>query len=478
MKNQKDLTSGNIAASIVKLTIPIVATSLIQMAYNLTDLIWIGRKGSDAVASVGTAGFFTWLGFAFIIVTKIGAQVSVAQSAGKKDWNSLVVYARNALQVNFLLALFYGAFLFIFKQKLIGFFQLENGTVISDAIVYLSIISTGIFFLFVNPVFTGIFNGMGDSRTPFKVNSVGLVINIVLDPLLIFGIGPFPEWGVAGAAIATVFSQFVVTLIFLMLIPNKLDFGEKFTLFKLPVLSYAKKIVRLGFPVGAHSALFTLFAIVLARIVARWGATPIAVQKVGAHVEAISWMTSDGLATALATFIGQNYGAQKWKRIWKGYFSGISMAAILGVATTTLLVFFSGSIFKIFIQEEQAISYGSVYLKILGYSQLFMCIEIATGGAFNGLGRTLPPSVVGILLTGSRIPLALFLSQEHILGLNGVWWSISLTSVLKGIALFGWFQLLLYKHPDIKPPPFSCLPGFRWTNRYLRDKKCIQEKPF
>ncbi|MFC1887193.1 MATE family efflux transporter [Candidatus Cloacimonadota bacterium] len=471
----KDLTQGKITGSILKLMIPIVATSLIQMAYNLTDLIWIGRKGSDAVASVGTAGFFTWLGFALIIITKIGAQVSVAQAAGRKEWNSVAVFARNALQLNFFLALAYGTFLFIFKEQLIGFFKLENLDVVNGALLYISIISLGIFFLFVNPVFTGIFNGMGDSKTPFLVNTVGLILNIVLDPLLIFGVGPFPEWGVAGAAIATIFSQFVVTMIFLHLIHRKFDF--EFSLFKLPVFQYIRSIIKLGIPVGAHSALFTIFAIVLARIIARWGATPIAVQKVGAHVEAISWMTSDGLATAMATFIGQNFGARKWERIWKGFFSGISMAAILGIITTFLLVFFSDSIFKIFIPEEQAISYGTVYLKILGYSQLFMCVEIAVGGAFNGLGRTIPPSVIGILFTGLRIPLALFLAQEHLLGLNGVWWSVSITSIIKGILLFTWFLLLLYKHPEIKPPPLQCMPGFRWTSRYFRDKKCIQEKP-
>jgi MATE family, multidrug efflux pump len=477
MKENRDLTKGNITGSIIKLTIPIVATSMIQMSYNLTDLIWIGRKGSDAVASVGTAGFFTWLGFAFIIVTKIGAQVNVAQSAGKKDWHSVVIYARNSLQLNFILALAYGAFLFLMKDQLIGFFNLQNPTVINEAVLYLSIISLGIFFLFINPVFTGIFNGMGNSRTPFLVNSVGLIINIVLDPLLIFGVGPFPEWGVAGAAIATVFSQFVVTVIFLLLIHKKLDFGFRFTLFKLPGFQYIKSIVKLGVPVGMHSALFTIFAIILARIISRWGPTPIAVQKVGAHVEAISWMTTDGLATAMATFIGQNFGARKWERIWKGFFTGISLTAILGISTTILLVFFSEPIFKIFIPEAEAMSYGTVYLKILGYSQLFMCIEIATAGAFNGLGRTIPPSIVGILFTGLRIPLALILAQDHLLGLNGVWWSISLTSMIKGILLFGWFLLLLYKHPEIKPPPLSCMPGFRWTNRYLRDKKCIQEKP-
>jgi len=143
MEQKLDLTKGKIAGSIVKLTIPIVATSLIQMAYNLTDLIWVGRVGSSAVAAVGTAGFFTWLGFAFIIISKIGAQVGVAQSVGKKDWSAVAVYARNALQLNFFLALCYSILLLLFKDHLIGFFNLSETGVVNDAILYLTIIEWG-----------------------------------------------------------------------------------------------------------------------------------------------------------------------------------------------------------------------------------------------------------------------------------------------------------------------------------------------
>ena len=105
----------------------------------------------------------------------------------------------------------------------------------------------------------------------------------------------------------------------------------------------------------------------------------------------------------MSTFTGQNYGAKKMKRVYKGYFAGISMASVIGILATVLLVFAAGPIFSIFIQEEQAILYGIDYLQILGISQLFMCVEITTAGAFNGLGKTLPPSLVGILFNTKRI---------------------------------------------------------------------------
>ncbi len=472
----KNLTQGSIFSSLIKLALPIMATSYIQMAYNLTDLIWIGRVGSSAVASVGTAGFFSWLGFALITLSKIGGQVGVAQSVGKNDKMGILLYARNALQLNMILALIYAILLIIFRKSLIGFFNLGDTVVINDAISYLTIIASGILFMFMNPVFTGIFNGLGDSKTPFLINTIGLVMNIILDPLLIFGVGPLPKMGIFGAAIATVFSQFVVSLFFIRAIfRSKVGF-EKMQIFRLPDIDYQKYLLKLGSPVALQSALFTTFAILIARLIAKWGPVPIAAQKVGAHIEAISWMSSEGFATAISTFVGQNFGAQKWVRIWKGYFSGLGTVSVIGLISTILLVFFGREIFSIFIPEPEAIAYGSVYLKILGLSQIFMCIEIATAGAFNGLGRTVPPSIVSIIFTGLRVPAAYILSSESILGLEGVWWSISMSSVFKGIVLLGWFLILLYKHPCIRGDQIIKSKIFKRNIRVFRDKRCIQGK--
>lgn len=446
MTKSNKLTQGNILRVLIKLALPIMATSFVQMAYNMIDMIWIGRVGSNAVAAVGTAGFLTWLGMAFILIPKIGAEVGVAQSIGREDLNDAKCYIRHSLQMIVVLALMYGSVLILFRKELISFFKLDDIEVVNMSISYLVIIAFGIAFYFINPVFTGIFNGYGDSKTPFIINSIGLVTNIILDPLLIFGIGPFPALGVEGAAIATISAQCIVTVIFIYNIRKKIPLISQVKFLRLPDFQHLKKIVKLGLPVALQGGSFTIFAMIIARIIAQWGPVPIAVQKVGSHIESISWMTAGGFSTALSAFVGQNYGAKKWDRIYKGYISAMGIVSIIGILATSLLIFGAKPIFSLFIPEEEAIKYGVVYLKILGISQFFMCIEIATAGAFNGLGKTIPPSIVSILFTGLRVPAALILSSEDLLGLNGVWWSISISSVFKGIILTGLFTLVLVKN--------------------------------
>jgi len=439
MKN--NLTEGKILPVLIKLALPIMGTSFVQMAYNMTDMIYIGRLGSSAVAGVGTAGFFTWFAMAFILISRIGAEIGISQSIGKGDTKLAKKYANNTIILNIILGLIYGAFLIIFRKQLVGFFSLENKNVIDMAIDYLVIVSAGINFYFINPVFTGIYNGTGDSRTPFRFNVVGLVTNMILDPMLIFGVGPIPALGIKGAAIATVFAQVVVTTLFIMS-AKKFRLLRSFS-FKNLDAENMKSIFKYGLPVAMENGLFTIFAMLIARIIADWGEVPIAVQKVGSQIESISWMTAGGFQTAISAFVGQNYGAKKWNRIVKGYKIGILTVSIIGIFATFLLIFGAAPIFSFFIPEESTLPYGIAYLKILGVSQLFMCIEIATAGAFNGVGKTLPPSLISIVFTGLRIPMALILSSPNLLGLNGVWWSISISSVIKGILLISWFIVYL-----------------------------------
>ncbi|WP_253199492.1 MATE family efflux transporter [Clostridium tagluense] len=197
-----------------------------------------------------------------------------------------------------------------------------------------------------------------------------------------------------------------------------------------------------------QSGVFTVIGMIIARILSQWGSTPIAVQSVGSQIESITWMTAGGFQTALSAFVGQNFGAKKWDRIYKGYFISLAIISIIGTITSCLLIFFPSPIFSIFISEKAVIKDGIVYLRILGVSQLFMCIEMTTAGAFNGLGRTMPPSIVGIVLNVLRIPGALLLSM--FLGLSGVWWSISISSMLKGLILTSWFIIFLKRHPEIR----------------------------
>ena len=134
------------------------------------------------------------------------------------------------------------------------------------------------------------------------------------------------------------------------------------------------------------------------------------------------------------------------ERVEDGYMYTLILSLALGFITSILLIVFGKQIFSIFIQEQEAIIQGADYLRILGYSQLFMCIEITTQGLFNGLGRTYIPSIVSITLTAARIPLAYFIAAPNLLGINGIWWAISLSSVAKGILLVGIYFYLQKRH--------------------------------
>lgn len=446
MSKNIDLTEGNIVEKLVKLALPIMGTAFIQIAYSLIDMIWVGRIGSKAVASVGTAGFYPWLAMAFIMISKVGGEIKVAQSVGEKNEKDTKYYIKSAIEINMILSFLYSLTLIFLRGPLVGFFKLGDVEVINMSEQYLLIVGLGMMFYFINPVFTSIFVGLGNSKSPFKINTIGLVTNIILDPVLIFGIGPFPKMGVTGAAIATITSHIIVSLCFIYLIMKDKANHFKIKLFREVDFSYYKTLFVLGTPVALQNGLFTVFSMIMGVIVASFGPVAIAVQKVGSQIESISWNSCDGFASALSSFVGQNYGAKKIDRINKSSKYALIGVSIWGSLTTAILVFLGEPIFRAFINEPEAILKGTDYLKILGYSQLFMCFEIIVAGIFKGLGRTYIPSIIIALLTGLRIPLAIFISKPEILGLNGIWWSITLSSIAKGILLVSILVVLRKTH--------------------------------
>ena len=442
MDKKIDLTEGGIVEKLVKIAIPIMATSFIQIAYNLIDMMWVGKNGSNSVAAVGTAGFYPWLAMAFVMFSKIGGEVKVAQSMGEKNTKEVKSYIKSSIELNVFLSITYTLVLILFKMQLIDIFNLGDLEVITMSRQYLVILAIGMIFYFINPVFTSIFIGLGNSSIPFRINTIGLIANIILDPLLIFGFGPIDALGTNGAGIATITAQIIVTCVFVgYIIKNKIEYF-KVKYFRNIELEYFKTLYKLGLPVAIQNALFTFISMAMGVIVASFGPVAVAVQKVGSQIESISWMSADGFASALSTFTGQNYGAYKFDRINKGSKIGLIGALIWGSITTLVLVFLGDIIFRAFINEPDAIIKGVDYLKILGYSQLFMCIEITITGILKGLGRTYIPSVTSIVLNLARIPMAIVLSKPDILGINGIWWSISISSIFKGIILLSIFVIL------------------------------------
>ena len=437
MKTRINLLEGNILPALSALALPIMATSLIQMAYNLIDMIWIGKIGASAVASVGAAGMFMWLSNGLATLAKMGGQIKVGHALGAQKKEDAASYAQSSIQMGIVFAIGFGILSVVFADEMIGFFQLNSAQVIQDAKLYLMITCGLVIFSFMNQIFTGILTAMGNSRTSFIATGIGLVLNIVLDPLFIFGFGAIPPMGVAGAAIATVLAQLVVMLLFLYTILRDTVLFSNVHILHSYSSQHTMEIFRIGLPSAVQSMLFSGISMVIARLIAGWGDAAVAVQKVGSQIESISWMTAEGYAAALNSFVAQNHGAKNTDRIREGYRLSMIVMLSWGVFCSLVLIVFPQLIFQVFIQEAEVLPMGVDYLRILGVSQLFMCMEITTAGAFSGLGKTLPPSIVRITLTGARIPMAILLGRW--LGLNGVWWAITISSIGKGIVLLGWF---------------------------------------
>ncbi|MDX9892059.1 MAG: MATE family efflux transporter [Bacteroidales bacterium] len=420
---------------LVKLALPVIATSFLSIAYNVINVVFVGRLGSDAVAAVGSAGFFMHLSWGLSTLFTVGAGIKVSHAFGSKNSKLSKSYVRSGIQAIFLVSLIYYAFVALFRNSLIGIVGINDITIENEASKYLLLIGLSIPFTFQNLFFTSVLIGSGDSKTPFRVNAIAFGLNMILDPLLIFVAG----WGIYGTAVGTFVAQGFATVLFYIKI-NKVEALKPGGVpFQKQIL---KQMMSLGISPTIQRISFTIIAIGMARIISEWGAAAIAVQKIGVQIEAITYMTAGGFMTALAALSGKAYGAKNYEAQWSVFKSGILLAFIIGIITSSILILFPQTLFSFFLSEQESLKMGSDYLVILGYSQLFMCLELMATGAFFGWGRTNIPAITGILLTLIRIPMALLFIHFWSHSLSSVWWSISISSMAKGTILVFLFILM------------------------------------
>ncbi|WP_255417147.1 MATE family efflux transporter [Proteiniphilum sp. X52] len=417
-----------------------MAMSFIQMAYNLVDIVWIGRLGSKSVAAVGAVGMLMWMMNSVALTSKVAAEISIGQSIGARRLDQASLYASHTTTIAILLGFLFGLFFLLFPHPYISFYKLEQEIGV-EATGYLQIISLGIPVMFLILNFSGIYIGSGRSDIPFYFNATGLVLNIALDPLLIFGAGPIPAMGVKGAALATIVSQSVVLLLFVRHLKKKNGLLGKFPFLIRPRRRYTLNILKLGLPVAAMNTYFAFINMNLARIASLYGGhLGITSQTTGGQIEGITWNTSTGFSTALGSFVAQNFAAHKIHRANRAFRHTLMMMGALGIAVTLAFVLYGEGIFSVFVPEKAAYEAGGEYLLIIGISQVFMMLEITTQGMFNGLGRTTPPAIISIVFNTLRIPIALILGTR--MGVTGVWWALTITSLFKGIILFTWYLIL------------------------------------
>ena len=259
MKNATNLLEGSIFGRLTRLAMPIMMTAFVQMAYNLVDMIWIGGLGSGAVAAVGAAGIYLWIADSCTSVAKTGGQIKVAHSIGEGNEDKARSFAAGAFQMGVFIILICMAVVVCGHQLMVGVFQFTDEVIHNNAVSYLLITGTaGIFFSTVNQVFTGVYTGLGDSKSPFWTTAVGLVLNLILDPVLIFGVGPIPAMGVIGAALATAGAQGVVTLLFIVLAKKQGHFFVGIPVLKKPDWEHIRAIWKLGLPVGIQNVFYIM----------------------------------------------------------------------------------------------------------------------------------------------------------------------------------------------------------------------------
>lgn len=441
MKNKTDegkrmegnLTKGPILKTLTKLAIPIMASSFLGTLYNITDMAWIGLLGSKAVAGVGVGGMFTWLSQGLAAMARMGGQVQVAQCIGRGERDRAHGFAQAAVQLATLMGMAYAVISLLFTRQMVTFFQLTDPEAQIAALSYTKIACGLIVFSFLTLTMTGLYTAQGDSKTPFLANLIGLVTNMILDPVLILGPGPFPKLGVVGAAIATVTAQAIVMTIMILgvIIQKKENVLKGIRLTAKIPKEYLGGLCRIGIPTAIQGMAYCAISMVLTRMVSAYGAEAVATQRVGGQIESISWNTADGFAAALNAFIAQNYGAGKMERVRKGYRASLWTVGIWGLLISFVFICFPQAIADIFFHEPKAVATAVGYLVIIGFSEAFMCVELTTVGALSGLGRTRLCSIISIAFTSARIPLAIILGG--LIGLSGIWWALSITSIIKGI---------------------------------------------
>lgn len=436
-----DLTQGKVINVLTALALPIMGSSLLQFTYNLIDMLWVGGLGSDAVASIGSSSFFIGLGYSINSLVVIGTGIKVSHAIGEKNNKEVKQYINSGLAINFVISIIYALILTILGKSLISFLSLNNDVVERNSYYYLAMNAPILFFSFFNFLYTRIFSSFGNNGDSLKINAIGMIINIILDPIFIY----IFKLGVLGAAVATLISNVVMFILYRIKSNGILHYDKSIGIDKEKVI----EIIRLGFPMAFQRILFTMVNIILAKIIAIFGTNSIAAQKIGLQIESITYMVIGGLNGAIASFTGQNFGASKFKRIKQGYYTALLLGIIYSIIMSIIFIIFKEPIIRLFIKDKSTILIASGYLQAVAFSQSFSTIEMVSNGLFTGLGMPKIPAIISIVFTILRIPMALTLMQT--LGMDGVWWSIAISSILKGVAVYSIYLIKIRRnYKDVK----------------------------
>jgi putative MATE family efflux protein len=451
IRTRERILNGPILKTMVLLAWPVMVTSALQALYNLVDAFWLGRLGTAAVAAPGMAWPILFFFMSFAGGFQTAGSTFVAQHFGAGDRRGAEESAGQLLGFLWILSVILGALGYGLAPTVLRLIRAPE-EVFPYALTYLRIECMGLPIMFVAQAFGGFMVGLGQTRFLMYINASSLLLNAVLDPVFIFGWGPIPAWGVAGAAWATVLSRAVVAAVGLgILFSGKR--GLRLSLWDLwPRLSRVLPILRVGLPNVLDQASTSFGFVVMMGLVAGFGTTVVAAYTVGNRIINLINVVSWGAGSALVAMIGQNLGAENYERAAQVARRGITATflALVGLYGVTLLL--RRPMFAMFVSDPNVIQEGVWYIAIFGISIPFFGLFDASAAVFRGAGHTVPPMIMAIVrLWGLRVFLAWLFGYQLGFGTTGMWVGMTLSNVLAGIALVLWLRRGTWKRRVVRP---------------------------
>ena len=455
--DRRNLTQGPIARSLLTLAWPVMLSNLFQTVYNLVDTLWLGRLGKVAVAAPTIAWPLIFLMISLGAGITIAGTALVAQYTGAKRHEEANYAAGQVFAFTGLLSFALAAI----GSLIAGPVMVVMGAgpeLIGPATGYLRIIYAGIPAMFGLFIVTALLNGVGDTVTPMKLMGASVLLNVILDPLFIFGWGPFPEWRVAGAAVATLLSRGIVALVGLYLL-----FSGRVGIHLRPrhlrmERETIKQILMIGAPASFGQSGTALGFSIMTGILARFGTAVVSAFGIGNRIISIATMPAMGLGQATATMVGQNLGAKKAERAERVGWSGMAISTGFLLAASILVFFLRTPLIRAFIDDPQVIALGSQMFAITTLAFPFMGILMVIIGTYQGAGHTFYSMFFSLFrLWALRIPLVYFLGFTAAMGATGVWWAMFISNLGASGLSIGFFLTGNWKHRVIKELP----PGFQ-----------------
>lgn len=438
-KEELDLLNGPVAKNLFYLSLPVIVINLLHTAYNLADTFWLGQYGGEALAAITFAFPLVFFLISLGMGLAVAGSVLVAQFEGSGNTKKRNYAASQTIGFSAFVSVVLGLFGYFFIGDIVGLLGATGG-VAASASGYLEIISLGIFSMFGFLVFQSLMRGFGDTVTPMILMFGTVILNIIIDPIFIFGWWIIPELGVEGAAIATVFSRSLALIIGVWLLFTGRR-GLEISISEMkPDFSFFRKMTGIGLPASVEGVGRSVSVNAVTAVVGWTFADPIVAGfGIGIRVFSMIFLPAAAVGRGVESMTGQNLGAGRFERAGETARDGAKYSFLILTSLGVITFIFARPIAAIFTTEAQIAQTGAEFLRYVAFSFGFIGVLRSYNGSFRGAGKTATAAVISITTLGViRLPIAYFGSINF--GTRGVWIAFFISNILGALIAYVWYQ--------------------------------------